>query len=70
VFHSKSKSSIDSHMEINLEMFSEWFLNKFLLYLRPESVIVMGSASYHSIVLDKVLTIQKRKNEKCSMALL
>ena len=62
VFRSKSKSS-DYHSEMNGDTFKAWFVNQFLPYIAPRSVIVMDNAPYHSVLIDKAPTTRTRKGE-------
>jgi hypothetical protein len=50
-------------MKKNTETFREWFLNKFIQYLKSKSVTVMGNASYHSAALDMVSYTQTMNSE-------
>lgn len=53
-FESK-KNSADHHDEMNGDTFYEW-MNSVLPRLKPNSVIVMDNASYHSVKIDKAPT--------------
>jgi hypothetical protein len=48
---------------MNADSFKDWFLNRFLNYLEEGSIIIMGSLSYRSIIVDKVIKTGFRK--KC-----
>lgn len=54
IFHSKCKSSIHYHSEINCVAFRNWFEEKFQTYLAPLSVIVTDSESICWVALDKI----------------
>ena len=57
VFKSK-KGSSDYHDEMNATSFEEWFVEKLLPALPPNTLIVMDNASYHRywVILLEVLT--------------
>jgi hypothetical protein len=61
--YSISNISSDYHMKKNMETFMEWFLNKFIQYLKSKSFTVMGNASYHSTTLYKVSSTQIMNSE-------
>lgn len=58
-FESKKNTS-DYHDEMNGDTFREWMENT-LPCLKPNSVIVMDNASYHSVKIDKAPTSNTRK---------
>lgn len=63
MFISKTKSSDDYHNDMNSQVFTEWFLEKFLPFLKPNSVIVMDNAKYHSVILNKCPNTQSKKGD-------
>ena len=58
-FESK-KNTRDYHDEMNGDTFREW-MEGILPHLKPNSVIVMDNASYHSVKLDKAPTSNTKK---------
>jgi transposase len=48
---------------MNMELFTNWFINHFINYLEERSVIVMDNASYHSVILNKAPSANLRKSE-------
>jgi predicted O-methyltransferase YrrM len=40
-------------VEINADIFKEWFINRFLNYLKEGSIIIMDNANYNSTIRDK-----------------
>lgn len=60
-FESK-KNSADYHDEMNGDTFYEWFCGV-LPRLKDNCVIVMDNASYHSVKIDPVPTMNWKKNE-------
>ena len=55
IFHSK-KNIGDYHDEMTGEHFEEWFRDKLIPNIQPNSLIVMDNASYHSRLDDPVPT--------------
>ena len=51
----------DYHDSMNAQLFEEWFIK--LLRNIPNSVVVMGNASYHSRQVNKVPTSGSTKSE-------
>ncbi|PSN54118.1 hypothetical protein C0J52_09473 [Blattella germanica] len=49
---------------MNAETFKTWFENALLTNISPNSIIVMDNASYHSIQLNRALTMNNRKGVK------
>jgi hypothetical protein len=47
----RSKLAKDCHKEIMADTFKFWSLNRFISCLEEGSVIIMDSASYHSVTL-------------------
>ena len=62
IFQSK-KSTGDYHDEMNAERFEEWLRDQLIPNLKPNSLIVIDNASYHSRRLEKVPTTNSRKSE-------
>lgn len=60
VFRAK-KGSGDYHEEMDGARFEKWFTEKLLPNLRPNSVIVMDNASYHSVRLHTLPSSRTRK---------
>ena len=58
----KSKSTRDYHEEMNDATFTRWFKEALLPNLKPNSVIVMDNAPYHSVQLHKPPTAKDRKH--------
>lgn len=58
-FESKKNTS-DYHDEMNGDTFREW-MEKILPRLKPNSIVVMDNASYHSVKLDKAPTSRTLK---------
>ena len=57
IFGTKNKS-LDYHDNMNAELFEKWFEENVLKHLEEPSIIVLDNASYHSRIIDKVLTLQ------------
>lgn len=49
----KSSSTKDYHEEMDAVVFKDWFVQKLIPNIPPNSVIVMDNTSYHSKELDK-----------------
>ena len=62
VFQSK-KTTGDYHDEMNATTFEEWFHDKLIPNIQPNSLIVMDNASYHSRRLESIPTKNTRKAE-------
>ena len=48
------KKRRDYHEEMTANIFRDWFLNRFLIFLEEGSIIVMDNAPYHSVTTNKV----------------
>lgn len=55
------KGTGDYHEEMDGDRFEHWFVNKLLPNIKPNSVIVMDNASYHSVKVEKIPTKSTRK---------
>nr|XP_037286294.1 uncharacterized protein LOC119179331 [Rhipicephalus microplus] len=60
-FRAKKGGSADYHSEMDGRYFEEWFTDKLLPNIPPNSVIVMDNAPYHSVALEKAPTKPTRK---------
>lgn len=60
-FRAKKGGSADYHSEMDGRYFEEWFTDKLLPNIPPNSVIVMDNAPYHSVALEKAPTKSTRK---------
>lgn len=60
-FMFRSRKTGDYHEELNAATFTEWFKNSLLENIRPNSVIVMDNAPYHSQINEKPPTMQWKK---------
>jgi hypothetical protein len=64
IFRSESKQiNSDYHSEMNMELFTDWFINHFINYLEEGSKIVIDNASCHSTILNKAPSTNSRKSE-------
>lgn len=55
------QSCADYHEDMTSTLFEEWFTNKLLPNISPNSVIVMDNASYHSRQLNKIPNLSTKK---------
>lgn len=62
VFPSNSGKA-DYHHDMNSITFKKWFIEQLLPNIKPNSVIVMDNAPYHSVQLDKAPTTASLKSE-------
>ncbi|XP_037270371.2 uncharacterized protein LOC119161985 [Rhipicephalus microplus] len=60
-FRAKKGGSADYHSEMDGRYFEEWFTDKLLPNIPPNSVIVMDNAPYHSVALEKAPTKSTHK---------
>ncbi|XP_075740803.1 uncharacterized protein LOC142787056 [Rhipicephalus microplus] len=60
-FRAKKGGSADYHSGIDGRYFEEWFTDKLLPNIPPNSVIVMDIAPYHSVAFEKAPTKSTRK---------
>ncbi|KAH8038877.1 hypothetical protein HPB51_003899 [Rhipicephalus microplus] len=60
-FRAKKRGSADYHFEMDGRYFEEWFTDKLLPNIPPNTVIVMDNAPYHSVALEKAPTKSTRK---------
>lgn len=58
-----SDSSLDYHCDTTAEVFEDWFQNKLMPNIPPNSCIVMDNASYHSRQKNKIPGSTNRKRE-------
>lgn len=58
-----SDSSLDYHCDTTAEVFEDWFQNKLMPNIPPNSCIVMDNASYHSRQINKIPGSTNRKSE-------
>ncbi|XP_072035179.1 uncharacterized protein [Amphiura filiformis] len=56
-FESKGKKLADYHDEMNGDCFLTWFKNQLLPNIKPNSLIIMDNAPYHSMLEEKVPTL-------------
>lgn len=58
-----TKGTGDYHKEMDGPRFENWFSEQLLPNIKPNSVIVMDNAPYHSVRLEKVPTSSTRKSD-------
>ncbi len=61
IFRSRAKLHSYYHGEMDANKFKQWFTTQFIPFLRPQSVIVMDNASYHSFVINKAPSSNTKK---------
>ncbi|XP_054717309.1 uncharacterized protein LOC129226706 [Uloborus diversus] len=62
VFKAK-KSKGDYHEEMNGDYYEQWFKNKLLPNLDPNSIIVIDNASYHSVFVENIPNTSTKKDD-------
>lgn len=60
VFKAKKETG-DYHGEMNGVHYEDWFVKKLLPQLKPNSIIVMDNASYHSVHVEQIPTSKTKK---------
>lgn len=60
VFRAKSNTG-DYHNEMNILHFMDWFTNKLLPNIPPQSLIILDNAKYHNGVVEKIPTKSSTK---------
>lgn len=55
--------NVDYHQNMESQIFEEWFENSLIPNLKPNSVIVMDNAPYHSRQLTKIPNTSSRKSD-------